>query len=211
MNKYKEATRDLKNDCRIGIWSDSSIQAIDTLQELVDKGTPIFYNDCNAIFDSLLLYQAIDWKCQNLNKYCFKKYKIYLHNGYPCISIGHEKIRVHQLLGEYLFGKIRNGYVIHHIDGNKLNNNKENLQYISSSLHSKIHNKGKDYKVCGLAIMKARKTNYREEITKELCQKLKNDGLTINEIAKKLNCGVNTVNRRLGMNDYKTKLDWSDK
>ena len=117
-------------------------QDLELLQELVDKEKPIFENSCNAIFDENLLYKAIDWKCQNLNKYCHKKYKVYLYNNYPCISIAHQKIRIHQLLGEFIFGRIRKGYVIHHIDGNKLNNTKENLQYISNVLHTQIHHKG---------------------------------------------------------------------
>lgn len=194
-NKYKQTTAD-------------------ALQELVDKATPIFDNSCNAIFDVNLLYEAIDWKCQNLNKYCHKKYKLYLYNGYPCISIGHEKIRIHQLLGEFIFGKIRKGYVIHHIDGNKLNNCKENLVYISNVLHTQIHHKDKDYTPTLEAIKKARKTNYRKEITKENCVELRKQGLTISQIAKKLNCCCNTIRRRLGMKDYENKnnfVDWSDK
>ena len=49
--------------------------------------------------------------------------------------------------------------------------------------------------------------------SKEECEQLRKQGLTINQIAQKLNCSVNTINRRLGMKDYTTKnnvLDWSD-
>ena len=211
-NRYLEALDKIDNDLYY-YNPDYCREELKLIKELVDKETPIFENTCNAIFDEELLYEAIDWKCQNLNKYCYKKYKVYLYNGYPCISIAHNKIRIHQLLGEYLFGRIRKGYVIHHIDGNRLNNNKDNLQYLSHSAHSKLHNIGKEYTPCVEAIKKARKTNYREEITKEVCEELRNKGLTINEIAKKLNCSANTINRKLGMQDYKTKhnvLDWSD-
>lgn len=209
-DKYQEALDKLYEGYENGKVSKTYFNI---LQKLVDKQKPMFENSCNAIFDERLLYEAIDWKCQNLNKYCYKKYKVYLYGDYPCISIGHEKIRIHQLLGEFLFGKIRKGYVIHHIDENKLNNNKENLQYISKALHTQIHHKGKDYTPSIEALKKARKTKYREEITKEKCEELRNQGLTISQIAKKFNCGVNTINRRLGMKDYKTKnnvLDWSD-
>lgn len=205
-NKYQEALDKMCNRC----FGDEPKKV---LQELVDKETPKFENSCNAMFDEILLYEAIDWKCQKINKYCHRKYKIYLCNGYPCVSIGHEKIKIHQLLGEYIFGKIRKGYVIHHIDGNKLNNQKENLQYISNVLHAQIHHKDKKYTPCIKALKKARKTIYRGEITKEKCEQLRKQGLTIKQIAKKLNCSINTINRRLGMKDYKTKnnvLDWSE-
>ena len=212
MNKYQTVlTKFIEDGHRLTHRERHEFGAI--LQELVDKETPIFENSCNAIFDENLLYEAIEWKCQNLNKYCYKKYKVYLYNSYPCISIGHEKIRIHQLLGEYLFGKIRKGYVIHHKDGNKLNNQKDNLQYISNVFHTQIHHKGKEYTPSIKAIKKARKTIYREEITKEKCEQLRKQGLTIKQIAKKLNCSVNTINRRLGMKDYTTKnnvLDWSN-
>lgn len=208
-NKYQNALNSL-NPNYIGEQEYSWRKATEILQELVDKETPKFGNSCNAIYDEKLLYEAIDLKCKKINKYCHKKYKVYLYNGYPCISISHEKYRIHQLLGELIFGKIRKGYVIHHIDGNRLNNNIENLQYLSHSCHSKIHNKGKQYTPCELAHKNAREVIYRKDITKENCQYLRSQGLTICQIAKKLNCGVNTIYRRLGMKDYKKKLDWSE-
>ena len=87
------------------------------------------------------------------------------------------------------------------------------MQYISTVLHSQIHNQGKDYTPCEKALKKAKKAIYRKEITKEKCEELRKQGLTVSQIANKLNCGVNTINRRLGMKDYTTKndvLDWSD-
>ena len=39
----------------------------------------------------------------------------------------------------------------------------------------------------------------RNDVTREECLKLKAEGYTIKQIAAKLNCGVNTINRRLGM------------
>lgn len=172
-----------------------------------------FENVCNAIYDDNLLCIAIQQKCKKLNKHFLNKYKIYLYNGYPCISIAHNKIRIHQLIGECLFGEI-NGYVIHHKDKNKLNNTEGNLQLLTKKEHTQIHHKNKKYIPSLKAIKNARKTNYKKHITKEKCLELRNKGLTIKQISKELICSINTINRRLGMKDYKTKnnvSDWSDK
>ena len=75
MNKYQTVlTKFIEDGHRLTHRERHEFGAI--LQELVDKETPIFENSCNAIFDENLLYEAIEWKCQNLNKYCYKKYKV---------------------------------------------------------------------------------------------------------------------------------------
>lgn len=48
----------------------------------------------------------------------------------------------HRILFEDFYGKIPNGFHIHHKDGNSLNNCILNLQIISPSEHNKIHFKG---------------------------------------------------------------------
>ena len=42
----------------------------------------------------------------------------------------------------------------------------------------------------------------RHDVTKEKVLELRKHGFTIEQVAEKLKCGVNTVNRRLGMRDY---------
>ena len=59
----------------------------------------------------------------------------------------------------------------------------------------------------------AAKKRYRREITKEEIVSMQKQGLTIGEIAKKLNCGKNTIFRRLHGREYVVSqrvLDWSD-
>lgn len=46
---------------------------------------------------------------------------------------------LHRLIYEEKFGKIPDGYHIHHKDGNKLNNNIDNLECLSPSNHGKSH------------------------------------------------------------------------
>lgn len=62
---------------------------------------------------------------------------------------GHRNKFFHRLIWEKHKGKIPEGYQIHHIDGNKLNNDISNLQLLSAEEHTKHHmtidnpNKGK--------------------------------------------------------------------
>lgn len=93
---------------------------------------------------------------------------------------------------------------VHHIDRNKLNNSISNLQVLRKELHTKEHDLirfvNKD-KLRNNA-MNGAEARKRKDITKEIVEKLRSDGYTIPQIAKKLNCGYNTVCRRLGMKDY---------
>lgn len=47
---------------------------------------------------------------------------------------------IHRIIAEYKTGaKIQDGHHVHHIDGNKLNNDPGNLAIISASEHAKLH------------------------------------------------------------------------
>lgn len=50
---------------------------------------------------------------------------------------------LHRLIYEKYYGKIPKGYVIHHKDGNKVNNDISNLEMIEASKHNKFHMLGK--------------------------------------------------------------------
>jgi hypothetical protein len=66
--------------------------------------------------------------------------------GYYVISSRKEGNRgklLHRLIWEDMFGPIPEGHVIHHIDGNPINNTLFNLKLMSSSDHSSLHQKGK--------------------------------------------------------------------
>lgn len=167
-----------------------------------------FKNECKCIVDYEMLYTAIKNKCKNKNCYCNNEYRIVLRNGYPTVCINRQRYYVHILIGEFIYGKIRKGYVIHHKDKNKLNAMPDNLELMTNHKHLKIHGeerKGIDFRSeCGKwkSINYAAQARKRGDVTTENTKELRNKGLTINEIAKELNCGVNTVNRRLGMQDY---------
>ena len=79
----------------------------------------------------------------NTGKTHFKKQGEYFidDKGYPRTNIGKTKIRYHILkYCEYNnLDKIPNGYVIHHINENKLDFTKENLQMMTIKEHALYH------------------------------------------------------------------------
>lgn len=180
--------------------------AINALEKQIPKKH--FVNECNCIVDYDILYKSIGNKCKSLNCYLHDEYRIVLRNGYPTVCINRKRYYIHTLIGEYIYGGIRKGYVIHHKDKNKFNAMQENLELMSSKKHLKFHGderKGIDFrseKGKINSINSAKEARKRKDVTKEKVTELRSEGFTIFEIAKELNCGVNTVNRRLGMKDY---------
>ena len=57
--------------------------------------------------------------------------------GYYLNSTLH--IRLHRAVYEYYYGKIPNGYHVHHVDHDKANNDPDNLIALSRSDHLKLH------------------------------------------------------------------------
>ena len=74
-----------------------------------------------------------------------------LHHGYLRITSrkeGYHSQKLHRLIWEKHYGPIPEGYVIHHKDGNKLNNNISNLECMPNGDHSRLHDALKDFR-CG--------------------------------------------------------------
>lgn len=65
-----------------------------------------------------------------------------LRNKYLSVHLSfsdyHKKFSVHRLIYEVFRGEIKPGYHIHHKDGDKLNNNINNLEQLSPKQHNKI-------------------------------------------------------------------------
>ena len=164
---------------------------------------PTFINKCGCIYDEISLRKALINECKLRNKKIKKTYVISLRNQYGTICIAHDHVYVHSLIGKFIYGDIKKGYVIHHKDFNKLNNSNNNLEYMSSLEHYRLHanlRKGIDLR-CEegkwKGINAARDKKYRHDITKEKIKELLDCGYTKKEIALKLNCGINTILRRL--------------
>ena len=179
-------------------------------EKALEKQIPInhFKNECSCIVDYELLYKAINNKCKSENCYFHNVYRIVLKNGYPAVCINRKWFYVHILICECVNGGIRKGYIVHHKDKNKLNALLDNLELMTNLKHSKLHGmdrKGIDFRSeegKANSINSAREVRTRKDVTIEKVVELRNKGLTIPEIAKELNCGINTINRRLGMKDY---------
>ncbi len=60
-------------------------------------------------------------------------------DGYIHIWKNGKNLKYHRWIWEELNGKIPENYVIHHIDGDKLNNNIQNLEMMTMSEHTKRH------------------------------------------------------------------------
>lgn len=212
----EEAIRWLKEDKKLyetsichaddGTTDGELLMALDMAISALDKQIPKkrFINECGCVFEQDILESALEMKCMKLDKYCHDEYRITLHNNYPTICIAHEHFYVHNLIGEYLYGNIRKGYVIHHKDSNKLNALKDNLDYISCFMHSQIHGELRKGNDCRSeegkwkGINAAKEKRYRKEITLEEIIRMQNEGVSNEDIAKHFNCGINTIYRRLG-------------
>ena len=62
------------------------------------------------------------------------------HIRYHLVKNGRQTdVYAHRLVYEYFVGEIPKGYVIHHLDCNRLNNNVTNLKMMTASEHQKLH------------------------------------------------------------------------
>lgn len=65
---------------------------------------------------------------------------IVLDNGYMTIKANTTYYRIHRLIMEMILGrKLSSDEIIHHIDGDKMNNHPDNLKLVTRSEHLKVH------------------------------------------------------------------------
>lgn len=63
-------------------------------------------------------------------------------DGYYQITSGeHQGKLLHRLMYETAYGSIPKGFIVHHIDGDKTNNEPSNLMLLSKSNHHRLHMK----------------------------------------------------------------------
>lgn len=128
---------------------------------------------------------------------------------------------LHSVIWEEHYKKtVPKDYNIHHIDGNKQNNNINNLQCVKTSIHHRYHiNKynpmKEDIEAVKKAFMNRKKRkgkdihNYRIDIPSgEELYNLNRSGELQKDLAKKYKCHVNLIERRIS--EYKKRNNISD-
>lgn len=86
---------------------------------------------------------AINKKIKNMGLTINYKYIYVNKNGYfmNCEDRNHRYLVHRKVMEEYLGRKLKNNEIVHHKDMNKLNNDISNLEIMSRSEHTKLHNK----------------------------------------------------------------------
>lgn len=162
-----------------------------------------FVNDCDAIVDYTELEKAIIWYA---DKPVTSIKHIYMHGKYPAVSILREKIHIHRLLMMYWANtKMPSKFVVHHLNGNKLDASKENLCVVLNSTHVSNHNKGREVSHAAKERLirfnhsrkNTRQPNRRVDVKYVDVKQLHEKGYSLNKIAKELNCDWMTVRARL--------------
>lgn len=171
---------------------------------MTEKEAIEIINECNTTIDAELLSTLIKNKAYELGKTYKPPYRVTAtKQGYARICIAHNHFRVHRLIGEHIYGDMGNNH-IHHINGEKLDNRISNLILLSPSEHSK-ETKMHEY------VSEEHKKSFgnrmknvigRTDVTEDKVRELLEQGYSKIDISKILQCGVNTVFRRLGMKDY---------
>jgi transposase len=105
------------------------------------------------------------------------RFSINSQGYYACRT---KKLRLHIYLWEKENGKKPDGYDLHHIDGDKSNNNLSNLLLVNHKEHGRLHFK---------------------KISDEDIKKIKTlrETMSIRDLAKKFNCGENCIRHYAGV------------
>lgn len=108
---------------------------------IIRRQKPIeFSGPAEVLFDRKELKKAIKWYSK---KPVARLKRVYLHGRYYAVSIYERKIHIHRLLMMYWEKRdLEPNEYVHHEDGNRNNNLKENLRIMSCSEHQSLHRKG---------------------------------------------------------------------
>ena len=84
----------------------------------------------------------------------YNGHKVYMNGSYPAIWINNSSKHIHRLEWELYHGKIPDGYVVHHVNENKLDWRISNLELVLRSDHINTHSKNFNRKKVGIIATK---------------------------------------------------------
>ncbi len=127
-----------------------------------------------------------------------KKLKTRLRRGYESLTLRLNEVRkdysIHVLVAEHFIGPRPDGFQVNHIDGNKINNNVTNLEYVTQSENMKHAfrlglqcNKGENHsqsKLTELDIIKIRRMRKMGMTYLKISEYFCVTGLTIGKICR---------------------------
>lgn len=123
---------------------------------------------------------------------CFLLCSLKKGNMYKTIQINKKQVRLHRYIMEcYLGRKLTKDEIVHHKDGDKLNNNISNLELLSRAEHIKKHY----YEIGGQKNQFKKKYNINREEILKLYQNPEN---THKRISKTLGCSASRIAQILG-------------
>lgn len=129
---------------------------------------------------------------------------------YKAIKVNGVKYDEHRyIMEQYLGRKLRKDEVVHHKDGNKRNNDIENLVLMSRSEHSREHQLGRKMSEESKKKMSETRSGIKSPLRKlndyqiEQIWLLHNDGYSNRKIAKLLNSNRQTINDIINGKRYK--------
>ena len=126
----------------VGYLSDLKANSSLEIQKVVDfLFEAAFFNKSDSYFTNIV----------DEDKHNSEEYQFFDGHWYKKTENGHYRgyhgKYIHQAVWEHFNGEIPKGYIIHHIDGDKSNNEISNLQLMTQSEHKKLHMDVKKY-VC---------------------------------------------------------------
>lgn len=168
---------------------------------IVNKQKHIEFNSpTEVLYEADELRKAILW--YTTKPVCRLKH-VYLHGRYYAVSIYDQKIHIHRLLMMYWLKRdLAINEHVHHINGNRYNNLRENLEVIPAPIHISNHQRGvtksDEHKAkISLSNRKRKGVKLKRKYVFDTDDLLSiyNGRETTNSIAEKYMCDWTTVNR----------------
>jgi intein/homing endonuclease len=131
-------------------------RCVETVRVEIDNGKYVECTKNHPFLLSNLTYKRADELIQGDS--LMPLYVSESEYGYEVIGSARGKWRcTFKVIGDFLFGKLKRSFCVHHRDFNKKNNNPENLRKMNVDKHFKLHQKYSSWKIVAGAASRAAK------------------------------------------------------